>query len=146
MSNVNTAIELSNVANAPLTQKPSQQGPAEQARVSVIATPPVSQPVQETERVSQDGSEAKAVDKSTIFDDIKANLEKLNQFIPVTSTNLVFEFDELGDPPVVKVVDRDSSEVIREIPSKEFREVAKALDNFADTVSTASGILFDKSV
>ena len=69
-------------------------------------------------------------DKTDLIAEVKENLEKLNEFIPVTATNLIFEFDELGDPPIIKVLDKQSNEVIREIPTKEFREVAKALDEF----------------
>lgn len=83
----------------------------------------------------------------TVFEEVKASLEKLNSYIPVTSTNLVFEFDDLGDPPIIKVLDKESDEVIREIPPQEFREVAQALSEFADKITTGgSGILFDKSV
>jgi flagellar protein FlaG len=84
-------------------------------------------------------------DKQTLIDDVKSNLDKLNDFIPVTSTNLSFEFDEKGDPPFIRVIDRDNEEVIREIPSEEFREVAKALDEFADKL-TNKGFIFDKTV
>ena len=82
--------------------------------------------------------------KSELTKEIKENLEKLNQFIPVTSTNLSFEFDEQGEPPVVKVIDSNNEEVIREIPSEEFREMAKALEEFADKV-VGKGVLFDKT-
>jgi flagellar protein FlaG len=80
----------------------------------------------------------------TLIAKVKSNLEKLNEFIPVTSTNLYFEFDESGDPPFIRVVDKENKEVIREIPSKEFREVAKALDELADKLS-GKGLLFDHS-
>lgn len=84
-------------------------------------------------------------DKQALIDDVKSNLDKLNDFIPVTSTNLSFEFDENGDPPFIRVIDRGNEEVIREIPSEEFREVAKALDEFADKL-TNKGFIFDKTV
>lgn len=87
-------------------------------------------------------TEEKAED---ILTEVKKNLEQLNEYIPVTSTNLIFEFDELGDPPIIKVLDQKSQEVIREIPSKEFREVAKALDEFADKLSN-KGLIFNKTV
>ncbi|MCG7544870.1 flagellar protein FlaG [Pseudoalteromonas sp. MM17-2] len=77
-------------------------------------------------------------------EELRESLDKINDFIPIRSTNLVFEFDELGDPPIVKVIDRDSEEVIREIPPKEFREVAKALEEFADKLDNR-GVLFDQS-
>ncbi|WMN59374.1 flagellar protein FlaG [Pseudoalteromonas xiamenensis] len=93
--------------------------------------------------------EAKAKTKSALSDgtliaEVKENLEKLNKYIPVTSTNLSFEFDESGDPPFIRVVDKENEEVIREIPSKEFREVAKALDELADKLS-GKGLLFNQS-
>lgn len=83
-------------------------------------------------------------DKKELIAEVKANLEKLNEYLPVTSTNLIFEFDEIGDPPIIKVLDKESDEVIREIPTKEFREVAKALDEFADKL-TNKGLLFNKT-
>lgn len=84
-------------------------------------------------------------DKTDLIAEVKENLEKLNEFIPVTATNLIFEFDELGDPPIIKVLDKQSNEVIREIPTKEFREVAKALDEFADKL-TNKGLLLNQTV
>ena len=83
-------------------------------------------------------------DKNDLIADVKQNLEKLNSYIPVTSTNLIFEFDEMGDPPIIKVLDKENDEVIREIPTEEFREVAKALEEFADKLSN-KGLFFDRT-
>jgi flagellar protein FlaG len=47
---------------------------------------------------------------------------------------------------VVKVLDKDSQEVIREIPPKEFREVAQALQEVADKLSNSKGVLFNDTV
>ncbi|MEL0656402.1 flagellar protein FlaG [Pseudoalteromonas issachenkonii] len=80
-----------------------------------------------------------------LFVEVKDNLEKLNEYIPVTSTNLKFEFDDDGDLPIIKVLDKSNDEVIREIPTEEFREIAKALDEFADRL-TNKGLLFNKTV
>ncbi|WP_372766415.1 flagellar protein FlaG [Pseudoalteromonas sp.] len=80
------------------------------------------------------------------FEEIKENLKKINDFISVSSTNLIFEFDELGEPPVVKVIDKSNDEVIREIPPQEIREVAKAFENLADKLNTPAGVLFNDSV
>ncbi|QUI63000.1 flagellar biosynthesis protein FlaG [Pseudoalteromonas sp. A22] len=79
-----------------------------------------------------------------LISEVKDNLARLNDVIPVTATNLQFQLDEEGDPPVVLVLDKSSNEVIREIPSKEFREVAKALEEFADKL-TKRGVLFDRT-
>lgn len=91
---------------------------------------------------NQQKSDAK--DDGALIASLKENLTKLNHYIPVTSTNLSFEFDDKGDPPFIRVIDKGNNEVIREIPSKEFREVAKALDELADKLSS-KGLLFDQT-
>lgn len=96
-------------------------------------------------RLTQAPEEKDQVNQSELLKDVKENLEKLNQFIPISSTNLSFEFDENGNPPFIRVIDKNNDEVIREIPSEEFREVAKALDEFADKLSS-KGFIFDKTV
>ena len=80
-----------------------------------------------------------------LFVEVKENLERLNEYIPVTSTNLKFEFYDGGDLPIIKVLDKSNDEIIREIPTEEFREIAKALDEFADKL-TNKGLLFNKTV
>ena len=86
------------------------------------------------------------VNQEEFFAEFRENLEQINNFLPVSSTNLVFEFDELGEPPVVKVIDKESEEIIREIPPKEFREVAKVFDELADKLSNPRGIIFNDLV
>lgn len=94
----------------------------------------------------QEGKEDKEdKEDKELFVEVKDNLEKLNEYIPVTSTNLKFEFDDGGDLPIIKVLDKSNDEVIREIPTEEFREIAKALDEFADKL-TNKGLLFNKTV
>ena len=93
----------------------------------------------------KDQEEQEGKEDKELFVEVKDNLEKLNEYIPVTSTNLKFEFDDGGDLPIIKVLDKSSDEVIREIPTEEFREIAKALDEFADKL-TNKGLLFNKTV
>ena len=93
----------------------------------------------------KDQEEQEGKEDKELFVEVKDNLEKLNEYIPVTSTNLKFEFDDGGDLPIIKVLDKSNDEVIREIPTEEFREIAKALDEFADKL-TNKGFLFNKTV
>lgn len=72
---------------------------------------------------------------------IKSTLEQINSVIPIANTRLVFEFDELGDPPIIKVIDKDSNELIREIPSQELLKVAKAFSDMADNLSKAGALV-----
>lgn len=124
---------------------------ANKTAIKQEATPPVG-----TDRASYEKNRTQALERPEIrsvseqeqnfFEEIKENLKKINDFIPVSSTNLIFEFDELGEPPVVKVIDKSNDEVIREIPPQEIREVAKAFENLADKLNTQTGILFNDSV
>ena len=93
----------------------------------------------------KDQEEQEGKEDKELFVEVKDNLEKLNEYIPVTSTNLKFEFDDGGDLPIIKVLDKSNDEVIREIPTEEFREIAKALDEFADKL-TNKGLLINKTV
>lgn len=76
---------------------------------------------------------------------IKKSLESLNQFIPLVNTNLVFEFDDINDPPIIKVIDKESKELIREIPSRDLDKVAKAFGDMVDTLNK-SGALFNSEI
>lgn len=76
---------------------------------------------------------------------IQKSLESINQFIPIINTNLVFEFDDLNDPPIIKVIDKESKELIREIPSRELDKLAKAFSDMADTLNK-SGALFNTEI
>ena len=66
---------------------------------------------------------------------IADKLEAVNDQLSFKSTSLVFEFDDANDPPIVKVVDKESGDVIREIPPRELREIAKALTEIADNIN-----------
>ncbi|MFY8272921.1 flagellar protein FlaG [Pseudoalteromonas sp. SSDWG2] len=120
----------------------SNPAPQDVAKVPLRVTEPLAE-------TNETDSKASFVEQVTQqqqerMEELKESLEKLNEFIPIRSTNLIFEFDELGDPPVIKVVDRDSEEVIREIPPREFREMAKALEDFADKLDNR-GMIFNQS-
>ncbi|TMP41637.1 flagellar biosynthesis protein FlaG [Pseudoalteromonas citrea] len=84
-------------------------------------------------------------EQQSFINTVQDNLDKINEFLPVTSTNLSFEFSEEDSAAFIRVIDKDNNEVIREIPSEEFREVAKALDEFADKLVN-KGVLLDETV
>jgi flagellar protein FlaG len=55
-------------------------------------------------------------------------LKAINNSMRELSQNLEFTIDEGSDRTIVKVVDHQTKEVIRQMPSKEALEIAKALD------------------
>ncbi len=104
-----------------------------------------SQSLQEEKRLEQKALADEEKDSEQSKEEVEQVLEVINQFIPLKNTNLIFEFDDISDPPIVKVVDKNTEEVIREIPPKNIRKIAQAFNDMADSISK-SGALFNSEV
>jgi len=66
----------------------------------------------------------------------KAAADKINEFIESFTRDLQFTIDKDTDRVVVKVVNRKSGDVIRQIPSEEALKIAKALDELKGLIIT----------
>ncbi len=58
-------------------------------------------------------------------------VKEINHVLKLLSTSLHFEIDEQSGKTLVKVVDRDSGEVLRQIPSEATLQIARSLDKLA---------------
>lgn len=61
-------------------------------------------------------------------EDVDQAVEKINTAVQAVSQKLEFSIDKDTDSFIVKVVDKETKEVIRQIPSEELLNIAKALD------------------
>lgn len=73
-------------------------------------------------------------DMEKVTEVLKSKVDKLNELF---KSELNFEFNKDADMLVVKIIDKDSKEIIRQIPSEVSVKLAKAL-------SEVEGILFDE--
>lgn len=92
--------------------------PTEAAAPARPAAAPVEAPptaVQQTGAVPELGELAKAV-------------KNINKFLQERSQNLEFSVDSDSNKTIVKVVDQSTKEILRQIPSEEVLEIAKAID------------------
>lgn len=75
-------------------------------------------------------TETKPAERSQ--DELKQDLEqavqRLNEFVVPNQSTLSFSIDENSGMQVVKVVDSKTDEIIRQFPSEEAIQVARALD------------------
>jgi flagellar protein FlaG len=55
-------------------------------------------------------------------------LKKMNESMLGSSQSLQFSIDEDSKDIVVKVIDQNTNEVVRQIPSKEALQIAKSID------------------
>lgn len=56
--------------------------------------------------------------------------KRLQNFVSTVRSDIQFSLDDASGQTVVKVIDSQTKEVLRQIPSKEALEIAKALDTF----------------
>ncbi len=61
-------------------------------------------------------------------EDLQKALEEVQSAINVVANDLRFSFDEDTGRTLVKIVDRETDEVIKQIPSEELVQISKALD------------------
>lgn len=80
---------------------------------------------------SSPGSASKTSEQSKppSQEEVNASLEKLNTAVSSFNTDLQFTTDSKdSDVRVVKVIDRNTKEVVRQIPTEEAVRLAKAMD------------------
>ncbi|KTG24286.1 hypothetical protein AWR38_09380 [Idiomarina sp. WRN-38] len=77
---------------------------------------------------------------------VAEQVEQMNQSTVIRNTSLQFVFDEKGEPPIVKVIDKDNGETIRQIPSELVVKLSKALEEMADNKDSRMGFLFDNQI
>lgn len=59
---------------------------------------------------------------------VEQAIDKLNEFVSATNAQVVFSIDGETNQQVVKVVERDTDKVIRQLPSAEAVQIAKVLN------------------
>lgn len=59
---------------------------------------------------------------------VRQSADQINRFVSQFDRNLQFTVDEETGTNVVKVIDMETEEVIRQIPSEELLAIARALD------------------
>lgn len=63
---------------------------------------------------------------------------RLNDYVQILSRDLEFSFDEQSGDTIVKVIDSESGEVIRQIPPEEILAISQALN---DALADTSGVI-----
>lgn len=113
-------MDIRPVANHP---QPVQAAVDKYVGNPVAPARPVAQSTEPSAQVQQP---ATVPDIGQLSQAVK-NINKLLQDA-LPPQNLEFIVDEESDRPIVKVVDQNTKEVLRQIPSEEAIELAKALD------------------
>jgi flagellar protein FlaG len=93
------------------------------------ATPPVAG--MRAPAVAIETPEAvKPKDAPASMDELKAAVGKLNDSMQANDRSLQFSIDEDSKRTVVKLIDVNTKEVVRQYPTEEALRISKSLDNF----------------
>ena len=109
-------MDIRTAVSAPLSNSTSS-GPAQATTPSTNAPAPSAAPV----------SAAAAITPVSRSDAEQAT-KTINKFMESASKNLEFSVDDDLDKVVVKIVDRTTRDVIRQIPTEEALSISKSLD------------------
>lgn len=116
---------------SPTPAQPPAQGAAQGAARENFAATGNAQSAQQVAAPNQ-LNPANADPRNDAKQDQRQNLqdsvEALNEFIKPQNTSLEFSIDDESGTVVVKVTDKETKEVIKQFPSEEALELAKALD------------------
>ena len=96
---------------------------------SAVAPPPAA-PVQFASAVEPIAPEPSAAE-------VRQAIHEINASMRAMSRNLEFSVDPDSDRIIVRIVDQQTNEVIRQMPSREALDIAKALDK-------VKGLLFSQ--
>ncbi len=114
-------------ASAPLPPLPINATPA--------ATPRVGAPDRQRESANSVRTDTQTTQtnasqnaKEPSKEELNKAVEKIQKFVSNTASDIQFSLDEDSGVTVVKVIDRSTKDVIRQIPSKEMLELAQALE------------------
>jgi flagellar protein FlaG len=110
------------VSSASDRQTDPETGHARDAAASSsIAQTPQTQEIRSA--LSDDSS-----DRPGGVEELQTAVEKIQEFIRKAASDIEFSIDKDSGRTVVKVVDRETEEIIRQIPSQEMLDLARALD------------------
>lgn len=107
--------------------------PIKQTQISDVAKTEVLEPEQVVAQVKESAQADLSGNK------VKETVASLNAFVQLMDRNVSFEVDETSGRDVISVFEKDTKELIRQIPSEETLELLKRMDNMV-------GVLFSENV
>ncbi len=110
-------MSIQTISGGSESPRPIEQPPVKKGEPTEVGNSKVAQP------------EATPPPAQPSSSDIKAAMEQLQKAVKSTSSpNLSFSVDSSTGKNVVRVTDRESGELIRQIPSEELLEIARSID------------------
>lgn len=127
-----------NIDTSSINSQAAQQSSASSRQLPDPASQGTVAPVKTVNAATQSVQQSEAAEKTaTSVKDLQATVEKMNELMQSTNRSLRFTVDDSADEVVVKVVDQDTDEVVRQIPSEEQLKFSEFLEGMV-------GLIFDE--
>lgn len=123
-------INASKLSSVTVVTAPSKQAQDKVPAYKQNETEAIKLPSSQTDSqvIGTDKSNVDSSKKATpSSDDIKKAIEEGNSLLQVTKRNLQFKVDDATDELIIKVVDSDSGELVRQIPSEEVLDFVRRM-------------------
>ncbi|CUU05096.1 flagellar protein FlaG [Candidatus Thermokryptus mobilis] len=105
---------------------------------NINATKPVQ--VEQYDISSQSSVDVQRVSQSErglSTDEIEQIVSELNNFIQIFNTKIAFEIDKETRKTVLKIIDAQSNEIIRQIPPEELLEISRRISELLGLIINA---------
>jgi flagellar protein FlaG len=96
--------------------------------------------------VNNDKLEPKASNDLSDEETVKSTIEEFQQFNQNINRSIQFKIDDELGVTIVRVIDKETEELIRQFPPEELLNLSKRLHDFNDESSTKSGVLLQEKV
>jgi len=122
-------MDINEIASRTATTPPAKQA----VLAPGLQTPqhPAPTRLNETEKtqtITEASASESSAENSGGLEELSAAVEKIQEFVSSAARDIKFSIDKDSGQTVVKVIDRETQDVIRQIPSQEMLDLAQALD------------------
>jgi flagellar protein FlaG len=107
---------------------PGQQTDPETGRMRDAAASSPNVQIQQTQQAQTALADDPSARNRGGREELQTAVEKIQEYIRKAASDIKFSIDEDSGRTVVRVIDRETEDVIRQIPSQEMLDLAQALD------------------
>lgn len=135
---------MSNVSNSIMLTYASRLAESELGKTTT-PTPETKNAVSPT--VMAKPQEVAVADKpEQLTQAVEQALDVINRAVVIEKRSLSFSVDELSGRSIIKVVDKQTDQLIRQIPTEEVLKVAQDIKKLQEEMGQSLGLLIDRKV
>ena len=121
-------MSIQSIGNASMSMQAMSAAPARDAQAARNPTESAASVETRPENVQQNANPQEQAQRVPSAGELQKALEEVEKAVAPMAQSLQFSLDKDSGKTVVKVMDTDTNEVIRQIPSEEVLAISKAVD------------------